>query len=308
MNRYKRKQGSIEPGSLLIILFISVLLSGLSVYAFSSFDYYTKNVIENQRMKEIKHLLYLVISDMQIMVNDEIDYPDDPSILFLRSKYDKNELILKDVSSGYHIDFMPDDLLASSSISEYLFLGESAISYIKHRDENGFSMTNAALEQFIKRPVLASCTVLGWLNINEQKSFAFKEISATFNSTDTDVLFPVVNTMPMTNVNMIEPEILTPLLYSGFFGIEKVSAANERMIARFGFGPVDDTDISAVLKVPESSRLFTYLGGKTSFWELFFTIHDVTVNALIGGIPDKNNKSRMVKEYRLVDWSMSDGK
>lgn len=307
MSSNKEMRGSIEPGSLLLILFISVILSGLSVYAFSSIDYYYKNISENKKIAEIKDLLHAVISDMQIMTNDEIDYPDDPSIRYLKDKYYETGLMMKDVSSGYHIDFMPDDLLTNPIISGYLFIGESANAYLKHRNENGFSISNEALEQFIKRPVLTSCTVFGWLNIHEQKSFAFGELSDTFNIVDADELFPVVNNMPMMNVNMIEPEIITPLLYGGSWGIKKVKEANERMLARFGSAPVDDTDIRDVLKVSEASRIFAFLGGKTAFWELSFTINDITVRALVGGIPDKKNRSRKVKEYRLIDWSMNDG-
>jgi hypothetical protein len=191
-------------------------------------------------------------------------------------------------------------------VSGYLFLSDSAEQYLQHRNANGFSPTKETLERFIERAVLPSCSVAGWLNAAETDTYAFKSIAAKFKASDADSLFPLVNTMAMMNVNMMKPETITPLLYGGSWGVKNATKANDKMLARFGSGPVDDTDIRSIFGLPEMSRLYAYLGCKTAFWELSFTMHDKRVTALVAGIPERNESSRKVAEYRLVDWSMRD--
>jgi len=301
-----RSQGSIEAGSLLMILFISALLSGLSVYAFSGIQYVKKNTVAYQKEAEIKNLLRSIVSDMQIMVDDEIDYPDDPTLLYLENKYEEYGLTVTDASSGYHLDFMPDALLSSASVSGYLFLSDSSEQYLAHRNAHGFSPTKESLEPFVERAVLPSCAVVGWLNVAEINTYAFKAIAEKFKSSDADGLFPLVNALAMMNVNMMKPDAITPLLYGSPWGLKNVKATNEKMLARFGSSPVDDTDIRAVFGLPELSRLYAYLGCKTAFWELSFTMHNERVTALVAGIPESKDNSRKIAEYRLVDWSMRD--
>lgn len=306
MKHCNRSQGSIEAGSLLMILFISALLSGLSAYAFSGLQYVKKNMIAYQKEAEIKNLLHSIVSDMQIMVDDEIDYPDDPTLIYLGNKYEEYGLTLTDASSGYHIDFMPDALLSSASVSQYLFLTDSAEQYLKNRNDKGFTPTKESLEQFVERATLPSCTVVGWLNITETNTYAFKAIAKKFKSSDADKLFPIVNNMAMMNVNMMKPEAITPILYGSSWGLKNVKTANDKMLVSFGSGPINDTDIQAVFELPELSKLYAYLGSKTAFWELSLTMHNEKVTALVAGIPERKACSRKISKYSLIDWSRRD--
>jgi len=301
-----RDSGSIELGGLLIFLFVAAILSCLSYYGATSIRHFKRNHDEMQSRSEAYALLQSIVLDMQTLTDEPIDYPGNPSVLDLESKYSANALRLTDASSGYHLDCMPDDLLQSASIRAFVFIDASSAVYENHRTRNGPVTNEIQLAAFVRPETVPFCTIYGWINERECQAFACKIIERNFSINDAKNAFPLVNNLAMMNINMMDPAALIPLLHAGSWGIKNIDKAEVRLLSIARAGPVGDAELAVALGVPAKSRIFAYLGGKTSFWRLLLTHNGHAIRAIVAGIPEEDEESRRVGEYRLMDWEMRD--
>jgi hypothetical protein len=301
-----RDSGSIELGVLLILLFVAAILSCLSYYGASSMLHIKRNHEAMQSRSEAIAIVRSIVLDMQVLAHEPIDYPGNPSVLDLESKYSANALRLTDASSGYHLDCIPDYLLQSASIRSFFFIDASSAVYETHRTRNGPVTNEIQLTAFVRPEAMPFCTIYGWINGRERPVFACKTIERNFRINDAKNAFPLVNNLAMMNINMMDPAALIPLLRAGSWGIKNIDKAEARLLSIARAGPVGDAELVVALGVPAKCRIFAYLGGKTSFWRLILTHKGHAIHAIVAGIPEEDEESRRVGEYRLIDWEMRD--
>mgnify|MGYP001809923353 FL=1 len=301
-----RDTGSIELGGLLIFLFVAAILSCLSYYGATSMRNIKRNQDKMQSRSEAYALLHSIVLDMQTLADEPIDYPGNPSVLDLESKYSANALRLADASSGFHLDCMPDDLLQSTSIRAFVFIDASSARYEEWRTKKGPINNEGQFAAFVRPEAVPFCTIYGWINERECPAFACKIIERNFSINDAKSAFPLINNLAMMNINMMDPAALIPLLHAGSWGIKNIDKAEERLLSIASAGPVGDAELAVALGVPAKSRIFGYLGGKTSFWRLSLTYKGHAIRAIVAGIPEEDEESRRVGEYSLIDWEMRD--
>ena len=57
-------------------------------------------------------------------------------------------------------------------------------------------------------------------------------------------------------------------------------------------------EISNILRISKSHLFFSFVGTKTTFWKISFSLQNCNTSAIIAAIPDNESK---ISEYRLVE-------
>ena len=298
----KKNAGWTTVASILVLLFITALVSGLALLVTSNNIYFRKNQNDYRIKKEADILLDKILQDIQYLKEESFDSPENRYITYFLNKYSKWNLTLEDISSGLHLDFLPDADLSDSRFSQYVFINNQSGSFINHRNAYGLSGNIDEWRPYVTEAAISSCVTYGWLHRFHDSSFAFKQISDNFNTADPEKLFPIVNTFPLININYVNPEIIELFVLRPSFEIKEAKEKYERLKTRLEQQPLDDLDIMGILQVPLTNRIFSYIGSKTSFWRICFIAEEkYLVKAIIAAIPDEKYNPRAVDKYVLLD-------
>ena len=300
MNR--KETGWISVASILFLLLIAALVSGLALMFTTSNIYFKKNQNDYRIKKEADILLDKILFDIQSFKEENYDSSDNKYINSFIDKYNNWNLTLTDISSGLHLDFLPDSDLTDPLLSKFVFLNNQPYGFITYRNEYGLSNNIDGWKPYINEDAISSCVSFGWLQKSHESSFAFNEISRNFSTSDSDKLFPLVNTFPLINVNFVKPELIELFVLRPSFEIKQAKEKYKKLKTRLEQRPLDDLDIAEILEVPLTNKIFAYLGAKTSFWKITFIIEGkYLVQAIIAAVPDEKYNPRAVEKYILVD-------
>jgi hypothetical protein len=104
------------------------------------------------------------------------------------------------------------------------------------------------------------------------------------------------------NVNMVNPDILRPLITRGSFRVERANERADTLLNRLRSGSVLHAEISSTLRIPVNHPLMSYLGTKTAFWKIHFIMPStLEVEAIVAAIPKRGGGVQEVELYRLID-------
>ncbi|QQO10746.1 hypothetical protein [Breznakiella homolactica] len=294
-------EGAVEFGAVIILFFLAAILAGGSLYTAVTQTYVQRNTNEFRGKLDSEILLKNIVADMQELTGFEYDAADSAVLDDLRVRYSAYGLEITDVSSGYHLDFLSDGELADEKLSKFIFINDTAADFIDWRDLHGLSVKKDQWKSFVKEEAWDACVSYGWVPETQTDSFAYRFIVTSFNTTSYDRLFPLINDFPMMNVNMIDPEILVPLVTRGSFKIERAEHKMELLANRLREGPMGTADISSLLDVPVTHDIFDYLGTKTAFWRISFSAKKgLFTEAVAAAIPVRDGKRQEISEYKLV--------
>jgi len=297
----KKDEGFIEYNTVLFLFFISVIIAGTVLYSSSAFSYQNADTRDFDNKKTADLLLDEIIEKIQPLKFYQYDDRHNPLIISLTAEYEKYNLKITDVSSGYHLDFLSDADLADTGITRLLFLDNTASAFLLWRNANGLSSSKEEWKVFVKQEAWEHIVCYGWVHKNNTSSFAFRTIAQDFGTTDTDKLFPLVNDFPVMNVNMVNPQILRPLIMRSSFSVERAGDKANTLITRLQGGSLTRSEIRSILNIPITHPLMAYMGSKTSFWEISFVMPSaLEVKAVIAAIPEKNAAVQEIEKYVLI--------
>jgi hypothetical protein len=302
----RNDEGAVELGAVLILFFLSAILGGLALFSSAAMKYFTTNRAIQEDRDSAYELVLDIVDAAQILKNESSDYADSSAIRRIESAYGEYDLLFTDISSGYHLDFLSENDLYDENLASFLFPEKNPSRYIAARDEKGLSTDLERLKPLINPEAWESCAAYGWLNRRHTDSFAFRAISSSFGTTNNDELFPLVNDFPLINVNMVNPDILAPLIRRPGFKIEKPEEKARALKEKILSGPLGIDDISSTLNINSSNDIFCYLGTKTAFWKITLLFRPgITVEAVVAAIPERYGEKQGIDRYALVDWSMT---
>jgi hypothetical protein len=294
--------GAIEVGALLLLFFLAAVFSGVILFASSAMTYFQRSRNDFTEKENAQIILDKIVEGMQRLKDYPYDDRRNAALEQLRFVHAANKLEITDISSGYHLDFLSDEDLKDKNIIEYLFKNGDSSGFIRWRNTNGLSLSSELWREFVKEESFDSCVAYGWIPVTWINSFAYRTVRASWDKVTNENLFPLVNDFPAMNVNMVNPDILKPLVMRGEFKIEKAAEKFESLKNKLLAGPVTDSDISSILQIPLSHELFCYLGTKTSFWKLSFLFPGIGfVEGIVAAIPKQEGKRQEIEEYRLID-------
>jgi hypothetical protein len=297
-----KEKGAIELGTVILLFFLASLVSGSVLFVMSVMTYNKRNSSEFHEKTQAETILDNIARTMQELKRYPYDDPKNVFIESLRRQYDDYALDIVDISSGYHLDFLSDSDMTDSLLCEYLFINNSSSDFIRWRNANGLSQTTGKWRNFVKRESFDACVSYGWIPAANTESFVFRTVSLSWGVSDITSLFPLVNDFPLMNVNMINPDIIKPLIMRADFKIEKPLEKFEMFKSKLQAGPVIDSDIASIINIPYTHPLFQYLGTKTTFWKISLEFSRIgSLEGIVAAIPPKNGKRQEIEEYRLID-------
>jgi len=302
----KKDAGYIEFNAVLLLFFIAAVITGGVLYAASAINYSQTNKRDFNNKLAADIMLDEIIEKMQQLVLYQYDDENNEIIASLSREYQNYNLEITDISSGFHLDFLSDADMADRNLTRFLFSDNTGAAFTAWRNANGLAVSKTAWREFVKEEAWLSVVSHGWLHKNDLDSFAFRSISGSFGVSDPDKLFPLVNDFPRINVNMVDPDIIRPLIIRSSFRIERANERASELINRLKNGPLMHADISSTLRIPVSHPLMSYLGTKTAFWRMRFTIGaggqpPLEVEAIVAAVPKKDGGAQDIELYRLID-------
>jgi len=298
----KNDSGYIQFSAIFLLFFVAALVAAGALFTASAINLWQADTRDFNNKMAADLLLDEIIEKIQGLTMFQYDSKNNELIASMTREYKNYLLEISDISSGYNLDFLSDADMADSNLMRFLFLDNTGTAFTAWRNANGLSNSKYAWQEFIREEAWDSCVALGWLHKNDTDSFAFRYISNSFGIAGTEDLFPLVNEFPRMNINMINPQALRPLILRPSFRVERANERASVLITRLENNPVSRADISSILRIPVNHPLMSYLGTKTTFWQLCFTMpSSLQVQAIVAAIPKRYGEVQEVEYYRLVE-------
>jgi hypothetical protein len=266
--------GNASLGILLVCMIVMALLSGALALVSSVNNYSFRIKSKDIRREQALSLLPSVISDFAGFVEDEIDCPTSESVRMIEAKYERYEMALTDVSSGINELFLNDDILQ-----------------------------NEAVKRITEEKEAKEIVSYGWIQKATAPEEMKKRLASAFNYSDSEDYFPLVNNLPLSNVNYLTERCITAFLSAS--DIENAQEKGTALFYRAKQNGINIAEMTDILDVKKDHKVFYLLGDKTTFWNVFYKTKGCSVSAVVCAIPDKKEDVKKIKEYRIIERSVS---
>jgi hypothetical protein len=228
------------------------------------------------------------------------DYEEHPVLENIRAEFGPYGIKIEDASSGLHLDFLSDGFLAE--IAPYVFKSGNADGFIALRNSIGLTSEKEKWKGFVKEEVFPDVSCYGWLNNEEGGDYAKKTIAVSRGARNENELFPVMNSLPSMNVNNMRRELLEALLSIPSWKISAASDKAKRLSEESERGAIGNGVLRTVLALPETHKVYRYLGVKTQFWRVSYRYEDLRVSIILAAIPEISG--RAIAEYKITERSI----
>jgi hypothetical protein len=284
----------------MILVFLSSAIAASLLFFSAAAAYFRRSSGEETERARAAGLIGEIAEAFRPMKDYPYDHRNNPLLSELILRYASLNLDIRDVSSGYRLDFLSDEELENPLLKHYLFT--DAAAFISLRENRGLSPDRETWRFFVNDSAWDACVSYGWINPSRGSSFALRYVKHTAGDGG---LFPLVNRFPVMNINMIEVKAAEPLIMTPGFGIKNPAEKIEILREVLYREPVSKGDLSILLELPGDSKIFSYLGVKTAFWKIRFTTPSgFSTEAILAAIPE-SAESEAIGEYRLIEWSIN---
>jgi hypothetical protein len=304
----KNDSGAIDFNAVLLLFFAAALISGGVLFASTGITYFQTSSNNLNKKEEADKFLDIIVEELQPLKFYQFDDKNNALINELCSKYENYMLEIIDVSSGYHLNFLSDIDFSDNNLTRLIFKDNSGAAFLSWLKTNGLSTDKNVWREFIKDEAWEVCVSYGWLHKTGTASYAYRNICESFGLSEIDKLFPLINDFPRMNINMVDPQMLYPLILRSSFNIERAKERADALANRLQSGPVLQGDISTILRIPLNHPLMGYLGTKTAFWRITYSMSpSLGVEAIIAAIQKKDGAIQEIEAYKLISRSFIDG-
>ncbi|MCQ2589755.1 MAG: hypothetical protein MJ179_04950 [Treponema sp.] len=213
---------------------------------------------------EIRQIVDEMKVDFQELVNYEADMEEGLFQTRMYSKYAELNICIEDVSTGINKRFLNKEILENKAIKSLLA-----------EEHSGYE------------------TDYGWINATYIDKSEMDLIKADFETED---LFPLVNSIPLYNINYMDEAFLKAVL--DFCGIKN---AEEKVYEiKMKKNQIHNKEeLAKILGCSHTHHIFNFLGFKTTFWRVRFEKHGYEISVIFAAFPEKEN-DRKIYEYKMV--------
>ena len=285
-----------------MLVFINVIAGGTILETLTVMKYFERNHSDYQEREAMKEVLDSIVKKFDDLVTLDIDDELSPVLDSIRNKYTCYNLVIKDISSGCNLNFLPGSVLSEPSLANFLFADGNAERFLRFRANRGFDTDIIAWEPFLKEEALAAVVCYGWFSTLHKDNETGQKLAAAYGCSE-DGSFPIMNDMPLININTMDPALIAPLLSLRSWRIPGAAAKATALKNRLEQGPVSEKELMAFLALRENHEIFRYLGVRTSFWALSFKNNHYQMDAIIAAVPEHGGKS--VTRYVLIEGRLS---
>lgn len=260
------REGFSTPAAMILIFSFCIIIMSLAFFSMTKqkkINTYKKIYIAKRNSENI---LENIVRDFQVISKEKVDTYQSDGIQDFLSKYIEYEINIEDVSTKINEEFLPNRIYKSKEIQDLLFVcGES-----------------------IK-------TEYGWINSKISDSEKIEEIKKDFEEEN---ISPIVNNLPLYNIYFMDENFLKAICSLTDISTKwsELSILLQKLDDTQNLLTVDE--ISNILGISKSHLFFSFVGTKTTFWKITFSLQNCDTSAILAAIPDNENK---ISEYRLIE-------
>jgi hypothetical protein len=254
---------------LVLILMLFILSLGSLAAAGNRYVRNSETIKEEQR--SAFSVLNSVTERMQAFTKQDADIPEADVLTGIEEDFCNSNLKISDVSSGINMRFFPERILADEKIK----------TLVSVKDESSPEVS------------------YGWINITTPNRAALAAAEKSFATDDVGNLFPLVNTMPLTNVYYLSDACLAALLDA--LSVKSLPRRTAFLAAVKNRELKNNDDIKKILGITHNAAALCILGVKTSFWKVTFTSGRFIITGIYAAVPDRTTDSFAVQKYILVE-------
>ena len=282
----------------MLIMFLGIIAQAEMLKSTAVGKYFDRSRSDFREREAMKELLNDVVRSFNDLVFLDADDEKNPVMESIRIRYAEYNLVIKDISGGINLNFFPDADLSDPGMAEFLFSGNSAEGFLRFRRNNGFADNVSSWKVFLKEEALGAVVCYGWFSVYHAEAETCRMLAASFGK-PTEELFPLMNNMPLINVNTADTAILLPLLSRRSWQINGAAAKSAALKNRLEQSSVTEGELRSILGLAENHEVFRYLGVRTSFWAVSFKKGKYRMDAIIAAIPEKGSKT--ISHYTLIE-------
>lgn len=285
--------------SLVILLMtFGVIAGGTMLESSALVKHFDTSRRDFREREETRDILDAIVGRFAYLAALDADDEGEPVLEAIRRDYTAYNLMIEDISSGCNLNFLPDADLADTAMASFLFAGESADAFLSFRRRNGFVTGKAEWKPFLKDEAWEAVVCKGWFSVLHGDSETGRMLAASYGRSG-EALYPLMNMLPLINVNTADPAIFAPLLSRRSWRISGAAAKAAALKERVTEGAIDSGDLRSILSLPESHDLYRYLGVRTAFWGLSFRNGPYRLDAVIAAIPER--ESDLIERYTIIE-------
>ena len=286
----------------MLLMFFGILAGGTILESMTVAKLFDRSRSDFRERETMKDLLEVIVRGFDEMADMDADYEQSPALERIRSEYAAYNLTIKDISSGCNLNFLPDAVLSEPALANFLFAGGSGERFLGFRRNQGFVTEVSAWKSFLKEEALKAVVCYGWFSPVHADSETGRMLAASYGRSGEE-LYPVMNDLPLINVNAVDADLLSPLLSNRSWRISNAAAKAAMLKNRLEHGPVTEGELRSLLGAAENHEIYRFLGVKTAFWRISFKKDRYQMDAVIAAVPERG--SRIIDKYVLIEGRLS---
>ncbi len=326
--------GSISPQFLIVILVLSSFALGAILITRATLQLETRYLSKTGDFEEIlvinKQLIDLLLSD----TTPEADTRDDPIWQAQDTIYGAYSVKIEPLTSRINPNYARKNLFEKTALANLFKPGQDAATLQQYREDSGLSLNEDHYSTLFETEKYSDFfSPYGWANINlidefaasslvryitgsestgenvrneiqnllqEQRLVTRAELDSTLGKIDRRL--PVfLNAEPMINVNFVDPYILNEILSYPEYAVNNPSQKAQAIQELANGGGVYPNDLSLILQIDETKRLYYYFGTTTWFWKFSFESPDAAYEAVICRLPPHSAEAIKNPTYQMIE-------
>ena len=134
----------------IMLMLLGVLAGGTMLESATISKYFDRNRSDFREREAMKELLDVLVRRFDVLVNVDADDERNPLLESMRNGYNAYGLVIRDISSGCNLNFLPDTFLSDPALAKLLFTESSAGGFINFRRNRGFVTDISEWKPFLK--------------------------------------------------------------------------------------------------------------------------------------------------------------
>lgn len=299
------ESGYIEITGIVLIIFVSSALVCALLY-YDAFRRFSRRSIAREELnRDARKIALSLLEDVSSFLEESCDSRNADFYAQLVNRYAEYSLELVDVSSGLNLAFMPEGDF-TGRLATVVFLPGKAAEFGKAVKQDGPLRTIDDLRDYVREEALEWCVVYGWIHKLTATSPGFLYISRLHGTENQGRLFPLINEIPLINVNFASREVIRYYLADPRFAIER---QEEKIKSLCDFAEVNVVDVDTLRSLLETERtnvVYSILGVKTTFWRATYRVRGITFQCVICALPSREDPAE-IERYEMISWGRIGG-
>ncbi len=302
--RKANETGYIEITGVVLLIFVSSVLACALLYYDALRRYGHRSLERGEIDRAARNIALTVLEDVSSFLEEPYDSNNSDAFARLIDRYAQYSLEFEDVSSGLNVAFLPEGEFAER-LPAAVFVPGKAEEFVKAIQRGELPRSIDDLREFVREEALEWCVVYGWIHRITPVSPGLRYIARLYGTENRGKLFPLINEIPLVNVNFAPREAIRYYLTDPKYAIERSEEKAKSLCDLAEVGVVDTETLRSVLETERTNALYSVLGVKTAFWRATYRVRGKSYRCVLCALPSRENASE-IERYEMISWGMTD--